>query len=252
MKTNLGKQLLACLAGLVLAAGALSFRMPTVREVEPSAELRQKAWPPDRAPEPPQPQATHQSELRELESLPTSSTVVLPEDADEIRQWTREHSAKALAWLANAPSGFQRDTVVEIACAQVAETDPARAVALAERYAGGCSNLLENLVFQWSARNESAARAYALSQPVGEARDRLLSRVALHHSRANPVEAATLVIEEMSPGQVQAEAVMTVVHQWTLRDPSQVQAWVQLFPEGDLKIRAAKEIENLLGQPQSE
>jgi hypothetical protein len=248
VKINPGKLLLSGVAGLVLIAGVLQSRREAVREAEPGAEFPLKELQSDDALETDQPPAALPAERHEPERLAAPSSVVLP-DPDEIRQWTRERPNEALAWLQNAASGPQRDAVVEIACALVAETDPVKAVALAERYAGGCSNLLENLVLQWSDRNEADARAYALSQPAGDERDRLLSRVALTHSKANPAEAAKLVVDEMAPGEVQNEAVMTVLHQWALRDPSQAQAWVKLFPEGDLKIRAVKEIENLSRQP---
>jgi hypothetical protein len=150
--------------------------------------------------------------------------------------------------MMSAAAGPQRDSVAEIACAQVAETDPAQAVALAERYAGGCTNLLENLVYQWSERNEPAARAYALARPAGDERDRLVSRVALTRSKEDPAEAAKLVIESVAPGETQNEAVMSVLHQWALLNPTQALAWAQLFPEGTLKTRALKEVENLSGQ----
>ena len=45
------------------------------------------------------------------------------------------------------------------------------------------------------------------------------------------------------------DGVRIVRPQWALSDPSQAEAWVKLFPEGDLKIRAVKEIENLSRQP---
>lgn len=154
--------------------------------------------------------------------------------------------------MKSAPAGLQRDTVAEIACAQVAETDPARAVELAERYGGNCTNLLENLVFQWSERNEPEARAYALAKPAGEERDRLLARVALSRAKTEPAEAAKFVVAEMSPGDTQNEAVMSVLHQWALREPNQALAWVQLFPESDLRSRALTEVQNLLRETRRE
>jgi hypothetical protein len=41
---------------------------------------------------------------------------------------------------------------------------------------------------------------------------------------------------------------MSVLHQWALLNPTQALAWAQLFPEGTLKTRALKEVENLSGQ----
>jgi hypothetical protein len=152
--------------------------------------------------------------------------------------------------MLNAPAGEKRDTVAEIACAQVAESDPARAVSLAEAYSGGCSNLLENLVHQWAEQNEGAAKAYAISKPPGEERDRLLSRVAFARSKESPIEAAKLVAEWISPGELQDEAAISVLHQWALRDPNAALAWALMFPGDGLRARAVTEVENAVPKPE--
>ena len=167
-----------------------------------------------------------------------------PEDPDEAREWARQNPHDALAWMLNAPAGEKRDTVAEMACARVAQSDPARAVSLAERYSGGCSNLLENLLHQWAEQNEWAASTYASAKAPGEERDRLLSRVALVRSRMNATEAANLVAEQISPGDIQNEAAISVLHQWALQDPKAALAWAQLFPES-LRDRALNELANI-------
>jgi|GEM_PF-1287000 hypothetical protein len=169
-----------------------------------------------------------------------------PEGPDECRQWAREHPEQALAWLAGAASDPRRHIVAEMVCVKVAESNPAEAVALAEKYAPDDTYLLENLVFQWADRDEWAARTYALARPIGEERDRMLARVALKLAQQDPVEAARLVSQEVTPGDIQNEAAMSVVHQWALRNPDQALAWVQLFPEGDLRNRALTEVENII------
>src|SRR5205085_6627404 len=165
----------------------------------------------------------------------TSPPIEIPQDPDELREWARQNPHEALNWLQSADAGQARDTVAEIVCARVAESNPAEAVSLAERYAGGCSNLLENLVHQWAGRHEPAATAYAISKPPGEERDRLLSRVAFTRSKENPIEAAKLVVEWISPGQVQNEAAISVLHQWALRDQNAALAWAQTFPDDGLR-----------------
>lgn len=167
-----------------------------------------------------------------------------PEDPDGAREWARQNPHDALAWMLNAPAGEKRDTVAEMACARVAESDPARAVSLAEGYSGGCSNFLENLLHQWAERDEWAASTYASAKAPGEERDRLLSRVALVRSKMNATEAANLVAEQISPGDIQNEAAISVLHQWALQDPKAALAWAQLFPES-LRDRALNELANI-------
>jgi len=246
MRINLKKAIfIGCLFSLVLIGFRISNRAPilsepgTLEEPAPAAPATKT-------------ESAVETDLRwRLAGPPsepdpiTGALIELPEDPDELREWVRQNPAEALAWLRSAAAGEARDIVVEIVCARVAESNPAEAVSLAERYSGGCSNLLENLVHQWAEQNEPAARAYAINKPAGEERDRLLGRVALTRSKDNPAEAARLVVEWISPGQLQNEAAISVLHQWALRDPNAAQAWAQLFPNEGLRNRALAEVANI-------
>lgn len=251
MKTELRTLVVAAVVIGMCATGILVFR----RAQDPSATIAVQP-----------PQILSQSDLEpatqrqrpqtspELTSAhPPAATAIArpepPEDLDEARVWARQNPHDALAWMLNAPAGEKRDTVAEMACAQVAESDPARAVSLAERYSGGCSNLLENLLHQWAERDESAAYTYASAKAPGEERDRLLSRVALVRSKMNATEAANLVAEQISPGDIQNEAAISVLHQWALQDPHTALAWAQLFPES-LRDRALNELANIFAARQ--
>jgi hypothetical protein len=107
------------------------------------------------------------------------------------------------------------------------------------------SSILENLTQQWAAKNHSAALAWAMEQMAGDVRDRLIQRIAFVQAQSSPVDAAQLVIEQIPPGPIQADATITVLHQWALKDLVAAAAWVQRFPEGDLKQRAQQEIRGL-------
>jgi hypothetical protein len=238
---------IACLFSLVLIGLRISNRAPILPEPAPLEEPVRTA-----------PATTTESGAET--SLPwparssgpepmTSALIELPEDPDELRQWVRQNPEEALAWLRHADAGKARDTVVEIVCARLAESNPAEAVSLAERYPGGCTNLLENLVHQWADQNEPAARAYAINKPPGEERDRLLGRVAFTRSKENPADAARLVVEWISPGEVQDEAAISVLHQWAVRDPNAALAWARLFPDGGLRDRALTEVGNISSLP---
>jgi len=141
--------------------------------------------------------------------------------------------------------GERRDAVLEIVCAEVARFDPGEAVALAQRFGSSNVNLLENLVYQWAEQNEAAAAAYALAVPPGIVRNRLLGRIALIRAHTRPADAAQLVVEQIGPGPVQSEAVISVLHEWARQDPAAARAWLQRFPEGELRDRAQQELETL-------
>ena len=86
-------------------------------------------------------------------------------------------------------------------------------------------------------------------KPPGEERDRLLGRVAFTRSKENPADAAKLVAEWISPGEVQNEAAVSVLHEWALRDPRAALAWAQLFSENNLRDRALTEVGNVSSTP---
>jgi hypothetical protein len=250
MRTNLKKLFAAGFFSLLLAVVWLLSRAPVRQQTTALSPFRTVA---ETAAEPIVEQSRPRRLSKRQQPTPQPMAAPVPEppdDPDEVREWARQNAEASLAWMMNAPAGEKRDAVAEIACAQIAQSNPADAVSLAERYSGGSSNLLENLVQQWADQNEPAATAYAVSKPSGEERDRLLSRVAFTRSKENPAEAAKLVAEWISPGQVQNEAAISVLHQWALRDGNAALAWAQLFPEDSLRDRALKEVWNIFSPPQ--
>lgn len=176
------------------------------------------------------------------ESETAANTVAAPGDPDRIRALAREDPAGALLALANTPPGENREAMLEIVCAEVAQFDPAQAVALASRFSGGNPLLLENLVHQWAAHDDIAAESHATALPAGELRNRLVSRVALARAKTRPAEAATLALAQIEPGDLQRETLIAIVHEWASQDVAQAAAWVGRFPAGPLRDRAAAEI----------
>lgn len=193
-------------------------------------------------------------ERTHLEStLASSESPGHSDDLDKNRDWARSYPNEALAWLSNAPDSKQRATIAEIVCPQLVQTNIEQAVSLAERcYAGDTNvmqNLLDNLAQLWAERDESAAYAWATSKPPGEDRDRLLQRIAFTQANSDPAEAARLVAEQISPGEIQNEAAISVLHQWAQHDAAAAMAWAQSFAVGDLHDRAIKEVENATAPP---
>ena len=171
------------------------------------------------------------------------------EDWDQNWNWARTYPAEALKWLENAPEGPRREIMAEIVCPELARTDPARAVALAEQCNSSGTNFMkalrDGLVQQWAEQDTQAASAWTLAKPAGEEQDRLLWRIALVESKTDPEKAAQWVAEQMSPGSVQDEAAISIIYQWASRDANAAMEWVQSFPEGNLRYRAILEVENI-------
>ena len=165
---------------------------------------------------------------------------------DEIRDWATSYPSESLAWVSNAPPGSMRDDVSELVCLQMAQSDPPKALALAESFGGSHTrNVLENVTQQWAEQDTSAAYAWAASKPPGEERDQLLGRIAYTESKTKPDDAARLVALQISPGATQDEAAISVLYQWSIQDVKAAMAWAQSFPEGSFRDRAIKEVEGV-------
>lgn len=111
--------------------------------------------------------------------------------------------------------------------------------------------LYENLALQWASADLPSAREWAGLQPPGEFRSELVMRIGYAMAQDDPANAAAYVIRETSPGPVQAEAALSVLHQWALKDPAGARAWAEDALLGDLKERAFQEIAGLEGYRQA-
>jgi hypothetical protein len=183
-------------------------------------------------------------------ALTNSNSPANSQDLDQNREWARNFPSGAVAWLNNAPDGEQRLAVAEIVCPQLAQTNAAAAVTLAENCLGDGTNdsaqyLLGTMAQLWVGQDMQAASAWALAKPAGGQRDRLLQHIALAESKTDPNQAAQLVAQQISPGQFQNEAAVSVVYQWAQQDAKAALTWAESFPAGDLRDRAIKEVKNV-------
>jgi hypothetical protein len=83
-----------------------------------------------------------------------------------------------------------------------------------------------------------AATTWADSYPPGEVRDTLFLHVALAQSQTDPAQAARMVAEQISPGQIQEQAAISVLQKWAEQDMAGAVAWSEEFPAGDCSNRA--------------
>lgn len=164
-----------------------------------------------------------------------------------LRQLARLMSAAdihaTLAWLVTLPAADQT-SAVEAVIAQVNQSDPAGAMSVAAEFGIGLADGRQEHVMQlWTEQDPARAVAWITAQPAGPSRDRLLARTAYVRAQQEPVQAAGLVLDQMSAGPAQGDALMVVVRQWAVRDPAGAADWVKLFPHGPLLRRAQAELE---------
>jgi hypothetical protein len=161
-----------------------------------------------------------------------------------MQAWAMKDPAAALAWAEKLPLPGESEVAMIQVCTQVAESDPAAAI----RQATGChldeipGDVVGNFAASWAERDLSAARECVTGQPADELRDQLMERIVFEYAKSDPSAAARLVADRMGSGESQIEAAISVLHQWSLQDLPAATAWVEKFPEGELRDRAVSEL----------
>src|SRR5688572_25676263 len=158
--------------------------------------------------------------------------------------WGVQDSSAALAWASGLAIREERDAALVDVCLHMAQADPLEALWRARDLLPGEQHywVRESLLQQWAEKDLSAALAWANAYPPGEQREKVLARIALVQSQSAPADAAQLVATEIPPGDVQAEAAMSVLHQWAMRDWPAAAAWLAQFSDGPLRERAEREL----------
>ena len=163
--------------------------------------------------------------------------------------WAGQEPREAADWASQLPDPGERTLMLSVICYQIAEADPALAIESAARLdlREQGYGTVANLTQQWAARDFAAASAWALRQPDGTQKDQLLQWIILVRAQTDPFSAGALAAEQIPPGTVQDEAVLTVVNQWARSDVAGAAAWVAGFPPGPLQQRAETQLAVLAG-----
>lgn len=160
------------------------------------------------------------------------------------RLWGKKDAESALAWAGALPIEYERDAAVTDAAADLAQQDPARALALSARSfrIDQPNPVLADLAQRWAEKDFPAALAWTTTHSASPQRDEMLARLALIEARRDPPAAAQLALAEIQPGPTQDEAVISVLHQWAQHNHADASTWAARFPDGPLRDRAIAEV----------
>ncbi len=161
--------------------------------------------------------------------------------------WTAKDSVAALTWAEQLTDTNEQRRALIYATRQIAENDPAAAVATADRHhlGDGDGAVMPDLAMVWAGTDLPGVLTWAGGQPAGKQRDEMMARIAFAESRTAPEAAARLVVEEIPPGLRQEEAAISVLHQWALQDFVSAKAWADRFPSDPLRKRALAELSGI-------
>lgn len=155
--------------------------------------------------------------------------------------WSESDPTAAAAWCARLDSTQRGRWLCRISNA-LAQRDPAAAMAMLEEHQLSSDPTASGTVLHhWARRDMTAASEWVSLQADEALRDASWNRIAMSLSESQPAQAATLVAEKIADPLQQEEAVISVLHQWILRDRKAAAAWVALFPDDSLRQRAEAE-----------
>jgi hypothetical protein len=178
-------------------------------------------------------------------SLPNHTAPQTGLNIDGLRAWAGHDQAAFLDWARQYSNDPGCRMVLSQIFFHVAATNAAVALALAKNYPSTSQPVLESLVEQWARQDLPTAYGWVMTQPPSSDNYKLISGVALVWSQYEPANAAQFVTEQIPPGAIQDEAIISVEYQWASRDFAGANDWIQTFPNGSLRTRALNEISSI-------
>jgi hypothetical protein len=160
--------------------------------------------------------------------------------------WARRDLASSIAWARELPEEERGGIFLKIAY-QAVESDPRKALELARELAPTESRdgLVTYISSIWAAKSPQDAAAWASQIQDRTFRERVLVAIATTWGENDPVLASSLAISSLTPGREQNDAVVGIVQRWTQKDPGRAAAWVEKFPESELRNTALNEVVRL-------
>lgn len=160
-----------------------------------------------------------------------------------MHDWFARDGAGAFAYAAALPEGVWRSHVAmsasEEALVAEAPADAMRFLALSAADHPRRQELQEWVALHWGRLAPEEASAWAERAETPELRDRLLAATGVGHANVDPLAAAEAVLARVKNPEVAAEALATITRVWAGRDPAAAAQWVEAFPAGPERERAA-------------
>lgn len=129
-------------------------------------------------------------------------------------------------------------------CLELADTDPLAAIdmAVANQLHDVDPGLIASLMTRWAAQDFDGAYEWTRTQEPGAWRNDILGRLAFLRAQTAPIAAARLVVTDIPAGHARDEAMISVIHQWALKDTEAAGLWARSLDNDRLRERATAEV----------
>jgi hypothetical protein len=154
--------------------------------------------------------------------------------------WANRDLTTALKWARQWPIETERRTILMAIGVEAVGANPLTALTVASGLTPSPDRdeLIQRAAAEWALTAPTAARDWALQITDENLRTKTLSAIAIAWADSDPASAATLAVEQLPPGRLEEDAIVSIIQRWAQQSPKQAAAWVDTFQESELKTSA--------------
>lgn len=184
--------------------------------------------------------------------LPTDQQLALLDDVAV--PWANGDSINAMNWARSLPDDAVRRQALATVAGEVIRSQPLMALKMAIDLPAGPQqdDLIRRGAMQWASEDADSAVAWIKEIPAGDLRNQAMSGAAVVWSASEPVPAANLALDELPPGRLLDDTVISIVQRWAQKNPAAATAWVEQFPAGSLRDTAMENLRAQIQRPPEE
>jgi hypothetical protein len=166
--------------------------------------------------------------------------------------WAKQDLSAAIAWTEQLPEGAERQQAALSIAYEAAFTNPREALVLAGQMPVPPEkrDLISQAASSWAAGEPELAAGWAKQIQDQPLREQVLAAIATAWADQDPAAAAQLVLDSLSQGREQENAVLGIVQRLTFKNVEAAAAWVAEFPDGALRETALAEMNRILERRQ--
>jgi len=170
------------------------------------------------------------------------------------RAWAVTGFAAAVDWIQQLPAGGNRAAAIDSLAAEAAgQNEAITAIKLitGDSLRPERDDLLSYEAQQWATTDRDGAVTWVNTIEDPALRETILSKIALNLGAADPLAAAKFIATVVPVGKERDDAVIDIVRFWACATPTDTAAWVEQFPEGQLRVQAMEGLIDVWGREDS-
>jgi hypothetical protein len=163
--------------------------------------------------------------------------------------WANSDPTNAMKWAESFPDDAARRQALAAVAGEAIRSQPLLALEIAVELPAGPQqvDLVRRGAMQWTSEDAGSAVAWIKQIPADDLRNQAMSGAAIVWSASEPVAAANLALEELPPGRLLDDTVISIVERWAQQQPEAATGWADQFAAGPLRNAA---LENIRAQIQ--